>query len=62
MKAINPVKIVVVKSPDKKGYSLQHNQKKGWSGTIRPDNIWAWFKYRTDAEQSAFELNTFYNK
>jgi hypothetical protein len=59
---MKPVKIEVVKSPTRKGYSLKHNQENGFMGTIREDNIWAWYKYKEDAEKRAKELMNSYNK
>jgi hypothetical protein len=56
------IQIKVVKCPTKRGYSLQHNQYKGWGGTTRNDNVWSWYKYKSDALKRCNELNNYYNK
>ena len=52
--------IEVVKSPYRNGYSLRHNMEVGWKGTT--SNVFGWYKYKSDAEQSAREMNETYNK
>ena len=60
METVLPVTIEVVPSTKKKGYSLKHNQKPGWKGII--GSVWAWYKYKEDAESAKKELTKFYNK
>ncbi len=60
IKTTLPVIINVIPSKKKKGYSLEHNQLPGWKGIIT--NVWAWYKYKSDAMKAKDELVKFYNK
>jgi hypothetical protein len=51
--------ITVVRSKGRKGYSLRHNQSKGFKGIV--DMEWGWYKYKSDAEAAAGELMKCWN-
>ena len=57
---IQPVILRVIQCPDKKGYSIQHNQRIGWQGTTKKH--FAWYKHREDAVRQANGLMTSLNK
>lgn len=51
--------LTVGKCPEKKGYSIFHNQPPGWKGVI--SNWFGWFKYKSDATAHRDELQKFYD-
>jgi hypothetical protein len=51
------ITITVIRAPYRKGYSLQHNGPIGFMGTTRSDGVFGWYKYETDAQLKADELN-----
>ena len=58
---VYPVKLEVKKDPTKKsGYTIYHNQKIGWAGTIKEH--FAWYKDKKFAQTRADELMDCYNK
>jgi hypothetical protein len=57
---MSKVILTVGKCPEKKGYSIFHNQPKGWQGVI--SNWFAWYKYKSDAVQRMNELQKCYDK
>lgn len=52
--------LTVHKCPEKRGYSIFHNQQIGWYGTTA--NWFGWYKYKSDAIKRACELMKCFNK
>jgi hypothetical protein len=52
--------LTVDKCPTKRGYSIFHNQPKGWKGVI--SNWFGWYKYKSDAIAAKDELQKYYDK